>query len=105
MGHGVRCLAARTPLPGLPRLSFQLQGCRVKGTPGFTSVSKQANAALPNTTLPTSSSHCMWEELQNKGLPGVQQWILPLWAAGAPVLFFKREMERTPHGANAACHS
>lgn len=61
-------------------------------------VSKQTSAALPNTTLLTSCPRCMWEELQSKGLPGVQQWTLAPRAAGPPLLPFQREIEKTPRG-------
>lgn len=67
-------------------------------------VSKQTSAALPNTTLLTSCPRCMWEELQSKGLPGVQQWTLALRVQDLLCFPFKEKLKRL-HGANAACHS
>lgn len=96
-------MAARAPLPGLPTPSFQLQGCRVKETPGFTSPSKPV---LPCPTPPCSRPVLVacGKSCKARGCLGCSSgpWLHEL--QDLLCFPFKEKLKRL-HGANAACHS
>lgn len=95
---GLQYRAARAPLPGLPTLSFQPQGCQVKDASSL-HICLQAGRCCVAQHHPAhvlSSLHM--GRAAKQGIAWGAAVILPLWAAGAPLLLFQREIEKIPRG-------